>query len=695
MSTGFISAVEKAFAQENRFWHLIFYNEQAIPIACASACTFNVDLVTLASARMKKFARIVRRYFPECAKIKALFCGLPVSLGQNHFVIKPGADSDQVLQLLDDVLARDLAQLEKARLIIYKEFDAVTCEVLRPLGAAGYYCAEGPATYMFHAGYKNFSDYCGALNSHYRNDIRRSQRKFERAGLAIAHLHDSREILRLYDKNVHRLYETVVEKSNVKLEQLPIEFFHSLVKQFPSQVSLTVVRRENRVVAFNWGLQDHGAFYFVFCGIDYRENAEADLYFNLMYHQLDYALSRGPEYISVGQTADSFKSRLGCRPRRLYFYIKGIGPVFSALVGKFPHVLFPKPPSVPEYSIFKTKSAPARAPKLKPRELEYSDGKVTSNNLTEAQSWSLRPLELAHAAAALCLVILTTAFAVNGRLIGWSVPAICSGSLILIVAAMVWLSRREAKLPLGVRLLLNFYPVITVTAVFEILGSLLPAGKWCDGDRLLIWADRALLGTDPTVWMERFVRPEATDILYLAYASYHVLPVVLGIMIWKKNQEIAILFIFSITFAFFVNYAGYFLLPAQGPYAALVDWQSITLEVTPISRAVHEIMSRLEHPKLDAFPSAHAMATVFCLLFSFAYERRFFYLVLPLGVLIIVSLVYCRYHYVVDVIAGGLLAVVLFPASQKLYWCLAPAGGLPKPCDVRGGPVIAASPAGH
>jgi predicted N-acyltransferase len=370
MSTSFVSTVEKAFGKENRFWHLIFYNEQAVPVACASACTFNVDLVTLASARMKKFVRIVRRYFPECAKIKALFCGLPVSLGQNHLVIKPGTDRDQVLQLLDEILAKDLAQSEKARVIIYKEFDAVTCEVLKPLATAGYYCAEGPATYLFQASYKDFNDYCSALNSHYRNDIRRSQRKFECAGLAIAHLHDPREIRRLYDDNVHRLYEEVVEKSNVKLEQLPIEFFHALVKQFPSQVSLTVVRREKRVIAFNWGLQDHGVFYFVFCGIDYRENADADLYFNLMYHQLDYALSRGPEYISVGQTADSFKSRLGCRPRRLYFYIKGIGPLFSGLVRKFAHVLFPKPSAVPEYSIFKTKSAPPRAPKLKPRKPE-------------------------------------------------------------------------------------------------------------------------------------------------------------------------------------------------------------------------------------------------------------------------------------------------------------------------------------
>jgi Acetyltransferase (GNAT) domain len=368
MRPDFISVVETAFAQENRFWHLVFYDEEAVPVACTSACMFNVDLVTLAGPRLKKAVQAVRWYLPEWAKTKVLFCGLPVSLGQNHLAIRPGTDCEQLLRLLDTVLATDLALRGKARLIVYKEFDALACEALKPLAAAGYYRAECPASYLFQAEYKDFSEYCAALNSHYRNDIRRSQRKFERAGLSTAHLNDPAEILRLYDHNVHRLYEAVVEKSEMKLERLPIEFFRGLARQFPGQVSLTVIRRKNRVVAFNWGLHDGPAFYFVFCGIDYRENANADLYFNLMYHQLDYALGCGPEYVNVGQTADSFKLRLGCRPRSLYFYVKGVGPLSYALVRKFARVLFPKRPAFAEYSIFKTKSASSPCQKVNPRQ---------------------------------------------------------------------------------------------------------------------------------------------------------------------------------------------------------------------------------------------------------------------------------------------------------------------------------------
>lgn len=279
----------------------------------------------------------------------------------------------------------------------------------------------------------------------------------------------------------------------------------------------------------------------------------------------------------------------------------------------------------------------------------------------------LRPLEFVHVIAVGCLGIMAIAFGVAGQLTEWHVLAVCLASLFLVLALMIWLARHEPQFTKVKKVALNFYPAFTVTVIFEALGSLLPAFKFLNRDELLILADRALFGQDPTVWLERFVSPGLTDLLYLAYASYHILPVTLAIILWKKDEAICRQFVFSVSLAFFVNYAGYFLVPAQGPRFTLAHRQNIALEVTPVSQAVKETMNLLEHPKFDAFPSAHAMATVFCLIFSFAHSRRLFYLVLPLAALIVVSTVYCRYHYVVDVIAGALLAAILFPASAKLY----------------------------
>jgi len=42
--------------------------------------------------------------------------------------------------------------------------------------------------------FKDFADYCAALTSHYRYDIRRSERKFRASGFRVAQLHDADEI---------------------------------------------------------------------------------------------------------------------------------------------------------------------------------------------------------------------------------------------------------------------------------------------------------------------------------------------------------------------------------------------------------------------------------------------------------------------------------------------------------------------
>ncbi|MGH7181991.1 MAG: hypothetical protein ACREJN_08450, partial [Nitrospiraceae bacterium] len=98
MNQEFLSVVEKSFAPETRFWHVLFYNEQAVPVACASLCTFDVDLVMLAGASVKKAIQLSRYLFPRLATIRMQLCGLPVSAGQHHLVMRRDADQDQVLR---------------------------------------------------------------------------------------------------------------------------------------------------------------------------------------------------------------------------------------------------------------------------------------------------------------------------------------------------------------------------------------------------------------------------------------------------------------------------------------------------------------------------------------------------------------------------------------------------------------------
>ena len=151
-----------------------------------------------------------------------------------------------------------------------------------------------------------------------------------------------------------KLYEAVVAKSPVKLEVLPIEFFHELVRQLPGLVSLTTIADGDRIVAFNWGMMDGRVHHYLFCGMDYAVAHDVDLYFNLMYHQLDDALRRGPERVQVGQTADAFKARLGCRSTARYFFVKPCGRVAGTALRHGFDLLFPDRSPAPVYSVFRS-----------------------------------------------------------------------------------------------------------------------------------------------------------------------------------------------------------------------------------------------------------------------------------------------------------------------------------------------------
>jgi predicted N-acyltransferase len=353
MDPRFLAAVEHAFRGTARFAHALVHDEAGRPQAWASLCSFPVDVTTLAGPGVQSVVHGVRRALPRLGLLRTFFVGLPVSLGQSHLAIAPEADAAGVIEALGGAV-EEAAGRDGAWLVVWKEFDAAAAARLDPLLLTrGYRRAESPVMHELDRRFPDFAAYCAALTSHYRNDVRRSERKFRASGLRVVHLRDPEEIRRVYTADVHRLYEAVVARATVKLETLPVEFFRELTRRLPDLIGLTAIYDGERIVAFNWGMMDGRVHHFLFCGMDYSAARDADLYFNLMYHQLDDALRRGPERIEVGQTADMFKARLGCRALPRYFYVKGGRPAVRAALARGFRLVFPDRPPVPSYSVFR------------------------------------------------------------------------------------------------------------------------------------------------------------------------------------------------------------------------------------------------------------------------------------------------------------------------------------------------------
>ena len=86
-------------------------------------------------------------------------------------------------------------------------------------------------------------------------------------------------------------------------------------------------------------------------------------------------------------------------------------------------------------------------------------------------------------------------------------------------------------------------------------------------------------------------------------------------------------------------------------------------------------LNMLEGENRDAFPSGHTEVVIIVLIYAWTYRRWYFWMALPLVTGLIISTVYLRYHYVVDVLAGMVLAPLCVFLASYLYRRLASAVG--------------------
>lgn len=277
----------------------------------------------------------------------------------------------------------------------------------------------------------------------------------------------------------------------------------------------------------------------------------------------------------------------------------------------------------------------------------------------------VRPTEAIHAAALVVLTALT--LALRHRLADPGGLLLRYVALAGILAVVTLMAPREDERPGLVAVLLDFYPAVFLPVLFNMLEPLIAALRGRARDDLLIAADRALFGVDVTVWLERFTRPWLNDVFYMFYATYYFLALALGLVLWLRDRPAARRFVFTLMVVYYVSYAGYFAVPALGPRFSQASLYTVSLTGTPISRFINDSINSLEKTKFDVFPSGHTMVSVAVLLVAWKRARDVFGWLLPIATGLIVSTVYCRFHYVVDVIAGAALAFVTVPLGDGLY----------------------------
>jgi len=189
-----------------------------------------------------------------------------------------------------------------------------------------------------------------------------------------------------------------------------------------------------------------------------------------------------------------------------------------------------------------------------------------------------------------------------------------------------------------------------------------------DCDWKLIALDQRLFGFQASVAIQRFITPPLTAWMEFAY-FYHVLNIPLvGIFVYLCRPRARFREMMSgLMVVTFLGLIGYVLVPAIGPIYSLHSVYTV-----PLSQPIAIFNQQLAFMDLarihrDVFPSMHVAISFLVWLYAWRNSRALFWALSPLILSLWVSTVYLRYHYLIDVVAGFLLAPASFLLANWLF----------------------------
>jgi membrane-associated phospholipid phosphatase len=314
--------------------------------------------------------------------------------------------------------------------------------------------------------------------------------------------------------------------------------------------------------------------------------------------------------------------------------------------------------------------------------------------------------------AYIALVGLLILFFHNGTVPAWPWLLGAHAAALVLAHALIQVHARR-KPGRVLSFLRHFYPVLLYTAFFVETGALNRMFYPDYLDPMAARWEQALFGCQPSVlFMAKLPWLAVSELFYASYCSYYFMVGGVGIALFLRSRQQFFHYVSVLSFIFYVCYLIYILLPIIGPRVFFHQVEGYSLPQATQQLAVTDVypeavqsgvffrlmrwVYRVFEAPGSALPSSHVAVALCTVFFSFRYLPRIRYVHLAVTVLLCLSTVYCRYHYVVDVLAGLVTAAVLIPAGNWLYFkfgdhlpppsgpgpCPAGSGNSPTPCNL-------------
>jgi membrane-associated phospholipid phosphatase len=214
------------------------------------------------------------------------------------------------------------------------------------------------------------------------------------------------------------------------------------------------------------------------------------------------------------------------------------------------------------------------------------------------------------------------------------------------------------------RVIRDWHPLILFPFLYkevELLAAVI--GDWRLTAVIPAW-ESALFSGQPSLYLsERLPFVPLSEYLHFCYLSYViVIPSVAAYWYVSGRQAAFGELLLLLSTVLLGSYLFFILLPVDSPYY-LSPRLGPPLSGHFFFDLVHQVSDR-GGARGGAFPSAHVSGAVVVSLLAWRHQRRLAYLLILITGSVMIASVYGRFHYVLDALAGAILAIAVVSAYR-------------------------------
>ena len=235
----------------------------------------------------------------------------------------------------------------------------------------------------------------------------------------------------------------------------------------------------------------------------------------------------------------------------------------------------------------------------------------------------------------------------------------------VLAVVVLWIQRYLGRASAGSRArgIAEFFrmalPFVMCIAVYTNLHDTVRFVNPHDVHQHIAAVEQWLFGGQPVLWAEPYITPGRTEFFNLFYANFYLVAPSVVVLLWLTGRHAQARHVLLGTIiCFYSGYVLYVVFPAAPPrlYFESLGLFSVSLRGGPISNLQQALIEMVPNQAARAaFPSLHAAVSCLSLVYAWRFCRGYFPVLLAFVVPLLVSTVYLRHHWVVDLVAGAAL----------------------------------------